>query len=190
MNRVSLRPKSLNTLVIATVSLLFLSGIALPSGRVVFDPVITEIWDFLFHETMDEYLLGVTGFLGYLGTFAGLVKYYATDSIAEQLKIDGDLGTLGTEDIPIIAIYTTVGALAIYLSPVTLDITTTTQTFIVVVLSLSYVSVPWYLWKNVDLPEQTESPATKTMVLMAVLVLSGTFTTLAVIFLKGVELWF
>lgn len=190
MNRVSLRPKSLNTLIIAVVSLLFLSGIALPSGQVVFDPVITEIWDFLFYEEMAGYLLGVTGFLGYLGTFAGLVKFYATDSLAEQLKVDGDIGTLGPEDIPIIAVYTAVGALAIHLSPVALNVTTISQTLIVVVLSLSYVSVPWYLWKSVDLPAQTESPVTKTMVLVAVVVLSGTFTTIAVIFLKGVELWF
>lgn len=177
---VRLTPQALNSSLIPFVSLLFLSGIPR-----VMDPLILGVWNWMFPTAMPTYLLTVGSIFGYLSVAAGLIKYFASDSLAEELRVQGEIKTFGPEDLPILIFYLGTGYLALLVFGVPITPITFAQTGAMLVLSLFYVTIPWYLHTVFSVPETAEDLATKTGVFVVTLILAVLATTASLVLIRG-----
>lgn len=177
-------PQALNSALIPLISLMFLSGVPR-----VFDPLVIPMWKFLFPDTMPMYLLQVSSIFGYLSVAAGIIKYFASDDLAEQLRVQGEIKTLGAEDLPILVFYLGAGyailsVLGVPLTPIAL-----TQTGVMLVLALFYVTIPWYLHKLFALPDSAKSLFLRTRVFIWTFLLATIATTVGLFVMRAAEFY-
>lgn len=175
-----LTPRALNVAIVPFISLLFLSGFP----RVT-DPLILTFWNVLFPTQMPTYLLSISAIFGYLSVLSGLVKYFASEDLAEELRIEGDIKTFGPEDVPLLLAYLTAGYGGLLLFGIDLTPVTVVQTGTILLLSLSYVTIPWYLWMFAELPQETEDLVVKSFVFSVALVLAGVMTVGALVVVRA-----
>lgn len=177
-------PRALNSALIPFVSFLFLSGIPR-----VLDPLILWIWNSLFPTPMASYLLDLASVFGWLSIVAGLVKFFASKDLSEKLRIEGDVKTFGMEDLPIIGLYLTFGYAAMSVLGVSLTPVTIVQGGVMLILSLSFVTIPWYLWRFVDIPSQTDALTTKSGVFLTSILLAGSMSVIALVTMRMIEFY-
>lgn len=182
ISRAKLTPRALNTAITPVISLLILSGVPR-----FMDPLLHHTWSFLVPTEMPIYLLDIASVLGTLSVLAGLVKFMANEQLSETLRIRGEVKTLGTEDLPIILVYTVAALIILWQGGVEINWVVGGQSVIILVLSLSFVSIPWYLWKYTALPKETDSLMVKTSVTLTAFALAAVATVLAVVGIRWVE---
>lgn len=174
-----LTPRALNGTIVPFISLAFLSGIPR-----VFDPIVLEVWNTFGSTPMPPYLLTIASVFGWISVGAGIVKYFASEDLAQELRIEGEVKTFGTEDLPILALLLLAGYTSMVILQVPINQTTIARTSVMLVLAMSYITVPWYLWSFAELPEQTEDLVVKTAVFLGAILIAGAFTTLAVLVMQ------
>lgn len=153
------------------------------------DPLIIGIWNFWFPGALSPYLLSVGSIFGYLSVATGLVKYFASQDLAEELRIEGEVKTFGSEDVPIVLFYLIAGYGLVVLLGVELTTVTITQTGVMLLLSLSYITIPWYLWSLIELPKETDDLFTKGWVFLWVVIFAVFATNMALVLIRAAEFY-
>lgn len=177
----SITPKAINSTIVPFISLAFLSGIPR-----VFDPIVLTVWNTFGSSPMPPYLLTIASVFGWISVAAGLVKYFASEDLAQQLRIEGEVKTFGWEDLPILALLLIAGYVSMVILRVPINQTTIARTSVMLVLAMSYITVPWYLWSFADLPKQTEDLVIKAAVFIGTILIAGAFTAMGVMAMQFV----
>lgn len=185
MSTARLTPRALNTTLIPFVSLLFLSGIPR-----VFPPLIVEVWGLIFNSTMPAYLLTISSVFGWLSVVAGLIKFWFSDDIAATLEVGRRVKTFGAEDVGIVTVYLGIGIIVVVLLGIEVTLRTLIQSSMMLLLSMFFVALPWYLTTFLETPKETEDIGVKSMVFLTTVLLAGIGTGIALVLMRVAEMSF
>lgn len=193
-NETDLTPRALNGTLIPVITVLFFGGVAgvevildwigLPT-----DPWIFAIWEFWFPTSIPEYIMEVGAIFTMLAIVAGILKFWLSDRLIEDLRLNGEVQALRTDDWVIIVTWVLLMAPIAVLIDYPLETVPVIQGVLMIILQLLFTAIPSYLTNTLSVPDSTQSMAVKGKVLAGTFVFAFLFTNIILFAMRVVEFY-
>ena len=193
-NETNLTPRALNSTLIPFVTVLFFGGVAgvpvimdwleLPP-----DPWIFVIWDFWFPTDIPEYVLRIGGIFSFIAFGVGILKFWLSDRLIEDLRLNGEVKALRTDDWIVVVVWVAFMVPIALLIDYPLEPVPAIQGILMVVLQLFFTTIPSYLTNTLTVPDSTGNTFVKTKVFIGTFVLAFFFTHVVLFAMRAAEFY-